>query len=170
MPTIPRPAPADHAPYQADYIALVAEGDLIAQLNRQAEEVAEFDLDDPEMQSPAPGKWSPRQVFGHLIDGERIMAYRLLRIARGDNTPLEGFDQDAFVASADFDGRDAEDLVAEFLSVRGATVTLLEGLKPEAFHRRGMANGFSVTASALAHVIYGHTAHHLNSLRQRTQK
>lgn len=167
MPTLPRPLPGDYAPYQADYLALVPEGDLVTFLGQQAEEVAELDLTESEALSRyAPGKWSPKELLGHLIDAERILAYRLLRIARGDSTPLEGFDQDAYILSANFDARDWEDLVAEFLTVRGASISLVESLNPEAYAQRGVANGFSLTASTLAHLFHGHAAHHLNILRK----
>lgn len=167
MSAMPRPLPGDFAPYQADYLALVPEGDLVSLLGQQAEEVAELDLTETQATSPyAPGKWSPKQLLGHLIDAERILAYRLLRIARGDCTPLEGFDQDAYILSAQFDARDLEDLVAEFLTVRGASISLVESLKPEVFGFRGMANGFSLTVPALACLLHGHVAHHLNILRK----
>lgn len=167
MPVLPRPLPGDYAPYQADYLALVPEGDLVTLLGRQAEELAELDLtEDQALRRYAPGKWSPKELLGHLIDAERILAYRLLRIGRGDSTALEGFDQDAYILSAQFDAREWEDLVAEFLSVRGASISLVESLKPEAFAFRGLANGFSLTASALAHILHGHVAHHLNILRK----
>jgi uncharacterized damage-inducible protein DinB len=115
----------------------------------------------------APGKWSVREVLGHLCDAERIFAYRLLRIARGDKTPLEGFDENVYVPAGAFDNRTLADLREEWTATREATVALVRGLPADAWTRRGSANGTSVTAAALAYIILGHVEHHLGVLRDR---
>ena len=123
--------------------------------------------DDEATQPPAPGKWTVKQVLGHLCDTERIMSYRLLRFARQDRTELEGFEQDDYVATADSNGRSTTELLVELRSVRGSTLALLRSLPEEASVRTGIANGNSVSVRALAYIIAGHAQHHLELLRQQ---
>lgn len=115
----------------------------------------------------APGKWSAASVLLHLADTERVFAYRALRIARGDATPLPGFDQDLFAANDDAGGRDLASLCAELDAVRAATIALADGLGAEALARRGVCSGISVSAGALLFAITGHHQHHLQVLRER---
>ena len=115
----------------------------------------------------APDKWSVKEVLGHLIDAERIFAYRLLRIGRGDATPLPGFDENAYVPPAEFDARPLAELLQEFQAVRASTIALAEGLPAAAWERRGQASGKSISARALAYIMVGHVTHHLAVLRDR---
>lgn len=115
----------------------------------------------------APGKWSVRELVGHLGDTERIMSYRALRIARGDTTPLPGFDENAFVAGANFEQRTLASLVREWQAVRRATIALFAGLDAAALARVGAVNDHPMSARALAHIIAGHERHHLRVLRER---
>ncbi|HEX5726419.1 MAG TPA: DinB family protein, partial [Longimicrobiaceae bacterium] len=115
----------------------------------------------------AEGKWSIREVAGHLADTERIITYRALRIARGDATPLPGFDENAYVAAAGFDARPLESLVAEWEAVREATLAFFRSVDAEAAARRGTANDNAVSVRALAHIVAGHAEHHLEILRTR---
>lgn len=169
--TIPRPAPHEYAPFYARYIEQVPEGSsLPALLEAQATEldVLLAGLDEPKaLHRYAPGKWSIKEMVGHLADAERIMAYRLLRIARGDATPLAGFEEDDYVKIAAFDQRTLVNLRAEFQAVRQATLALIRSLDAEAFARRGTANQNPVSAAAIAHILFGHTAHHMAVLRER---
>lgn len=169
--TIPRPAPHEYAPFYARYIEHVPEGShLPALLEAQATEldVLLAGLDEAKaLHRYAPGKWSIKEMVGHLADAERIMTYRLLRIARGDATALAGFDEDAYVAVAAFDRRSLADLMAEFQAVRRATLALIRSLDAEAFARCGIANQNPVSAAAIAHILFGHTAHHMAVLRER---
>ena len=112
-------------------------------------------------------KWSVREVLGHLCDAERIFAYRLLRIARADATPLEGFDENTYVPAGAFDNRALGDLIADWTATRSATIALVRGLPADAWARRGTANGKPVTATALAYIILGHVEHHLGVLHDR---
>ena len=170
MPRVARPSAQDFAPHLAPYIDLVPDEDLVAHLEIQARHfealLAGIDADRALFRYE-PGKWSIKELVGHVIDTERIMAYRLLRIARGDATPLAGFDQDAYVRAAQADARPLEELATEFSAVRQATLALLRSLDPEALARRGTASGHPVTAGALAHVIPGHLAHHGRVLEAR---
>jgi hypothetical protein len=102
-----------------------------------------------------------------MTDTERIMTYRLLRIARGDTTPLPGFDQNLYVSGASFDDRPVAELLDEFRAVRQASIALLKGLDAEQLQRAGTANNARITAAALAYIVPGHAAHHLNIVRER---
>ena len=120
--------------------------------------------------SYAPGKWTLREVIGHLSDAERIFGYRLLRIARGDQTPLAGFDENTYVPAAGFERRPLKAVAAEFASVRDATLTLLDGMTPEALALRGTASDKPISARALVYIIAGHEKHHLGVIKERYLK
>jgi hypothetical protein len=115
----------------------------------------------------AEGKWSVREVVGHLTDAERVFGYRLLRIGRGDETPLSGFDENTYVPAGAFEQRDFGDVLEEWVAVRNATLALVRGLPPEAWKRSGTANGKKVTTAALVYVTYGHVEHHVKILAER---
>jgi hypothetical protein len=115
----------------------------------------------------ADGKWSVREVVGHLADAERIFAYRILRIARGDATPLAGFDENVYVAAGDFERRPMPDVTGELRDVRQATLSLVRSLNETLVTRMGRANDVPVSVRAIAWIIAGHTAHHLEVLRER---
>jgi len=169
-PTGIRPAPDEHSPWFAAYIAAVPEGDILRRLADQAEELTDVFTAIPENRLDfryAPGKWNPLEIIGHLCDTERIMAYRALRIARGDTTPLPGFDENRYVEAADFRLRGRPSLVQELRSVREASLTLLRSLPVEAWPRTGVSNGAPVTVRALAWIIAGHATHHVAILNQR---
>jgi DinB family protein len=164
------PAAEEYAPYYADYVGRVPPGDVVARLPRQAAETAALLRPlGPERARYryAPGKWSIIEVLGHLSDAERIMAYRALRIARLDQTPLAGFDENTYVPAAEFERRSLADVLTEFEAVRAATIALLASLPEAAWTRWGVANGHRVTVRALAHIIIGHELHHVEVLRTR---
>jgi uncharacterized damage-inducible protein DinB len=152
--TLPRPAPEEAAPYYHGYIADVAR--LFGGLDDQAA-LARY----------APGKWSIKEILGHLSDVERIFAYRLLRVARGDATPLPGFDENAFVPAGCFDQRPLRALMAEFRAVRLSTVALVSGVPAASWTWLVKASGKPVSARALAYIMVGHVTHHLGVLRER---
>ena len=165
-----RPAQSEFDPYYARYVDLVPEGDVIASLRAQGDATAALVARVGEERGGhryAPGKWSVREVLGHIADTERIMAYRALRVARGDATPLPGFDENVYVAAAGFDTRSLASIAAELRAVREATVHLLAGLEPRAVGVQGSANGSPITPRALAWIIAGHERHHLAILRER---
>jgi hypothetical protein len=114
----------------------------------------------------APGKWTVKEVIGHLIDDERIFAYRALCIARNDSRPLAGFDEKQYVESAGFEARLVTQLTAEYCSVRRATLLMLEGLSTEAWVRRGIVNGYAASPRGLAFHIAGHELRHVRALRE----
>jgi uncharacterized damage-inducible protein DinB len=139
-------------------------------MERQMEETAAFLGQLGEARGDhryAPGKWSIKEVIGHLADGERVFAYRALRFARGDQTPLASFDENAWVPQAGCDRRTLADLAAEFRAVRVATLALARSLTDEAAARTGVASGKTVSVRALIYMIAGHELHHLAILRER---
>jgi len=163
------PQVSEYASYSSRYISLVPDGDIVSLLTEQAERTAEAlsGLSDREANFRcAPGKWTIKQVLGHLIDAERVLAYRALRIARNDKTPIEGFEQDDYVANGPASVSLAE-LVREFTAVRHATVLLFRHLAPEAWDRRGTANNNEVTVRATAYIIAGHELHHRRILQEK---
>lgn len=167
---IPRPSPDEFAPYYHAYVAGMPDVDLLRLLEDQAEDTQALLRELGEERGDhryAPGKWSVKEVVGHIVDAERVFAYRALCIARGDQTPLPGFDQDAYVAAAGFGRRALADLAEELADVRRASLRLLAGLDEEALGRAGVANGVPVTVRALAWIIAGHERHHQRLLRER---
>ncbi|MGQ8872181.1 DinB family protein [Paenibacillus sp. TSA_86.1] len=165
-----RPNQEEYAAYYEGYIHLVPEGNVVELLEKQAERVesAIRSLSEEEVNfSYGEGKWSVKEVFGHLIDNERIMSARLLRIARGDNTSLPGYDQDIFMAGHPFETYTVVNLAEEYAAVRHSTLLLLRRLSPEAMIRKGLVNDQVASARSIAYVITGHELHHLSILRDR---
>jgi len=168
--TLGRPEPDEIPSHYVGYIKRVPEADPVIVCASQIEETAT--LLRPLSETDAlyrygRGKWSIKEVVGHLADTERIMAYRALRIARGDTTPLPSFDENAYVPAAKFDGRSLADLVGELRTVRAATLALLRTFDAEAWRRRGTASGKPVSVRALGFMIPGHERHHVEILRTR---
>lgn len=167
---LPRPGADESAPFYHGYIDKVPGEQIGEYLTTQLREVERLlaPLDDTAARFRyAPGKWSVKEVLGHLCDAERIFAYRLLRIARADATPLPGFDEDAYVPPAEFDARPLPELLREFQAVRASTVALVEGLPSAAWQRRGQASGKTISTRAIAYIVVGHVTHHLGVLRDR---
>jgi len=170
MNPIPHPAPDEYASFYAGYVAEAEGKALPAAYGAQLDELlARLGGLEPGRgrHRYAEGKWSVQELVGHLCDAERVFAYRLLRIGRGDTTPLAGFEENAFVAAAGSDERTLPDLLEEFTALRRATILLAATLPPAAWTNRGTASGKVVSARALAAILYGHVAHHLQVLRDR---
>lgn len=164
------PDSSEFAPYYGKYTSRVKSEDIVATLEAQLEDTRSILGSLTESESAfryAAEKWSIRQMLGHVIDTERIFSYRALRIARGDQTPIEGFEQDDYVRNGPFEHRSLAELIDEFATVRRATVFLLRSLNPEAWTRRGIASNNEVTVRALAYIIAGHELHHMNVLREK---
>jgi uncharacterized damage-inducible protein DinB len=165
-----RPAADEYAPYYEKYVSLVGEGHIVETLERQSADTLALLRSVPEDRagtSYEPGKWSVKEVVGHVIDTERVFSHRALRFARGDQTPLPGYEQDDYVRAANFDARTLSSIAEEFERVRAATVALLRSFDREAWSRRGKANDNEVSVRALAHILAGHELHHINILRER---
>lgn len=165
-----RPAADEFAPYYATYIDKVPGDDPLAALEAQTAEtaVALGRVDTAKAgHRYAPGKWSVREVIGHITDAERVFSYRVLRFARADQTDLPGFDENAWMPHARFDAAPLADLIRAWRVQRTATLVLLRSLDAAAWTRRGTANGKPVSVRALAWIIAGHERHHLGVLRER---
>lgn len=165
-----RPRADEYAPSYSQYVSRVPEGNVLATLGEQLESTLAVLRNIPEEKGNsryAEGKWSIKELVGHMVDAERIFGYRLLRFARNDQTPLPGFEQDDYVANGGFDKCRLSDLVEELEHVRKSNLSLLRNLDAEAWQRRGDANGQPVSVRALAHIIAGHEAHHMEILRTR---
>lgn len=168
--SLPRPAADDAPAAYHGYISEVPGESIGGLLATQPDEVDRLlaRLDDrAALARYAPGKWSIKEVVGHLADSERIFAYRLLRIGRGDPTPLPGFDEKAYVPAGRFDQRPLSGLLQELRTVRQGTLALVDALPSDGWTRWGEANGHRIRASALPYIIVGHTGHHLRVLRER---
>lgn len=168
-----RPDSSEYAPFYNNYISLVPDGSLTDFLANQVDHYWDSLNTVPETiaeAAPAPGKWSLKQALGHVCDTERIMAYRILRFARGDSQELRGFEQDDYVREAGSNARPLVELLDEFEDVRMATIDLLSSLSEDSEKRSGVANGNKVTVRALAYVIAGHAQHHLELLKNQLAK
>jgi hypothetical protein len=164
------PDPSEHAPYYSRYIALVPGRDVVGALASQIQTTLDMLRAIPEERGSAryaPGKWSVRQVVGHLGDVERILSYRALRISRNDKRPIEGFEPDDYVQYAPFEHCALPDLVDEFAQIRAATLSLCRHLDEEAWTRSGTASDAHITVRALAWIIAGHELHHRAILQQQ---
>jgi hypothetical protein len=165
-----RPVADEYVAYYAQYVNRVPAGAIIDLLEEQLDQTRALLLPLTPAQAafrPKPEDWSVVEVVGHIADTERVFAYRALSFARGDTTPLPGFDQDLFVATAGFDRRPLLDLLDEFAAVRHTSIALFRGLDEEAWLRRGAANNNPVSVRALAYIIAGHELHHVEDFRLR---
>src|SRR3974377_2214400 len=156
MMTQKRPQSSDYAPHFANYISQVPDGDFLETLENQRRDLNR--LLEPLSEQQAnfryeSTKWSIKEVLGHINDAERIFSYRLLRIARGDQTPLPGFEQDDYIKTANSAARKLSSLLEEFNSIRSASVTLIRSLDDASFLRRGTASGKEISALALAFIL-----------------
>lgn len=165
-----RPEPTEYAPYYGTYVGAVPDGDVLEFLAEQATRAAAHlgrVETARETHRYAPGKWSVREVVGHMSDTERVFAYRLLTFARGDRSELPGMDQDVFMAASGFHARPLASIASEFSAVRESTLALVRSLAPGDADRVGVASGHPVSVRALTWIIAGHAEHHLNVLADR---
>lgn len=165
-----RPRPDEYPSYYASYIAEVNDEDICAALETQSAEMQRLLSSVDETRAAhryAEGKWSIKQVIGHITDAERIFGYRVLAIARGEQQSLPGFDENTYVDNANFDAWKIGDLAESYALVRRSTIVMLRNLTDEAWERRGIANDKSVNVLSLAFTIAGHERHHLRVLREK---
>ena len=166
---ITKPPVDEFAPFYTGYIEKVPLSGPVATLEAQRRAIEALgSLDDgAAARRYAEGKWSVKEVLGHVADAERVFGYRLLRIARNDSTPLAGFDENAWAAVAPHHGRPVADIVKELLAVREATLTLIGSMDAEALARQTVANTRPVSGRALVWILAGHCQHHLGILSER---
>ncbi|HQR37213.1 MAG TPA: DinB family protein [Blastocatellia bacterium] len=168
--TAAAPEPTEYASYYGGYVSLVPAGDIVETLASQLATVRELLASIDESKGAyryAPGKWSIKELMGHIIDAERVFSFRALAFARGDEQPIPGMDQDPYVANGKFDDVPLRDLAEQFDHLRAANVLLFKGLPDEAWTRIGTASGNPISVRALAHILAGHVAHHISVLREK---
>jgi hypothetical protein len=165
-----RPEKDEYAEYYERYVSLVEETDIVAVLENQQTELLETFKQITEEKSffaYAEGKWSIKELIGHLTDGERIFAYRALRISRADKTPIEGFEQDGYIENSNFNNTKLSELTEELILTRKSNLIFFRNLTEQAWLRTGTASENPVSVRALAYIIAGHIRHHLNILNER---
>ena len=165
-----RPNADEYFEYYGKYIARVPDGDVRDHMRTQLSETISLlsgVADAKAEKAYAAGKWTLKEALLHMSDAERVFGYRMLRIARGDATPLPGFEQDEWVPHSCANKRLMANLVMEFAAVRASTLALMDSLSPEAWLRKGTASGHSISARALAYIAAGHERHHLTIIRER---
>ena len=167
---IGRPGPDEYASFYAGYIAHATEEDLLGALAEQADVVSSTFLGLPKHKVDfryAEGKWTPREILGHLIDGERVFGFRSLWFARRDPSPLPGFEENDWAAVSGHGEVPLEVLVEEFLTVRSGHLLMFQHLPADSWTRLGVANDKPVSVRAIAYVMLGHVRHHLSMLKER---
>jgi len=165
-----KPETSEYAPYYERYISQVSESGVREDFASQPAELRRSLDGLPEEKGTyayEEGKWTIKELLSHIIDGERIFAYRILRISRGDTTPIEGFEQDDYIATSNANKRSFRDLLDEFEFSRKANVLMLNNLDEEALSRMGTSNNDRVSARALVSISIGHVRHHLSILKER---
>ncbi len=167
---IPRPAADEYFDYYGKYIALVPDGDLLATLEQQNADTAALLASVTPARADfayGPGKWTIKEVVGHLCDAERVFAYRAMRFGRADATALASFDENTYVPAGKFGERTLTDLVEEFRAIRAGTLHLARHFDAEALGRQGTASGHPISVRALLYIIAGHERHHVTLLKER---
>jgi hypothetical protein len=164
-----RPDQSEFAPFYAGYIGKVPDsgpGPLMKEQIEQLEKLRALP-EDKANHAYAPDKWTVKELIGHLSDAERVFSYRLTRIARGDKTPLSGFDENAWAKTAPHGKRKMADVIDEMIAVRRSTLALMDSLDDSTISNVGLANNNSVSARAICWIMAGHTKHHLDILAER---
>ena len=165
-----RPEMNEFDPYYNTYISLVEGDSVYEMLETQPDELKGIFREIPDDRGSfayAEGKWTIKELLSHMIDGERIFAYRILRISRGDETPIEGFEQDGYIENSNANNRYFADLLEEFDLQRRSNINMLRNLSDEAARRMGTASDKTISARALVYIMAGHIQHHINILRDR---
>ena len=167
---IDKPAENEYASFYARYVALVPEADILGALEQQTQAIGRLAgsvAAEKETYRYAPGKWSVREVLGHLIDAERVFGYRAFCFSRGETAALPSFDENQYVTAATSDAVPARELVEELALVRQSNLAFLRRLRDPEWARVGTASGKPVSVRALAWIMAGHPRHHLKVLRER---
>ena len=165
-----RPETNEFDPYYNTYISLIDGDGVLPILDKQPGELRGMISVLPEGKGTfayADGKWTIKEVLSHLIDAERMFAYRMLRISRGDKTPIEGFEQDGYIENSNANNRSFAELLDEFELQRRSNMLFVKNLSDEAASRVGTANERSITSRALAYIMAGHVEHHVGILKAR---
>lgn len=167
--TIPRPDQSEFAQFYAGYVGKVPDSGPVAVLNEQVASLEKLKAlpEDKANHRYADGKWTVKEVLGHVADAERVFGYRLTRIARGDKTPLAGFDENAWAKTAPHRNRPIASVIDELIAIRRSTLALIDSLDDTAIANTTLANNNPISGRALCWIIAGHSKHHLDVLRDR---
>jgi len=167
-----RPSKGEFAPYYANYIrnvpddAIKAFGDQLDTTNAFFKSIPKDKID----YKYADGKWSIKEIVGHLIDNERVMSYRALAISKNEKQSLPGFDQDDYIRKSNYSKRNYSELVEELKKIREANILMFKDFSEEILDRRGVANNSEVTVRAILFIIAGHELHHINVIKEKYLK
>jgi hypothetical protein len=164
-----RPNADEYAPFYAGYVSRVPDGDVLALLETEfAQDIGALEGlgEARKLERYAPDKWSVVQIVQHMVDTERVFTFRALHVARGDSSALPGFDQDAWLSTADAEQRTLEAVLEGWRFVRAASLSLFKSFTPAMWTRRGVVSGNTVTPRALAFITLGHELHHRAVLRE----
>ncbi|MDN5213838.1 DinB family protein [Fulvivirgaceae bacterium BMA12] len=167
---ITKPSDAEYPDFYSRYIALVPDGDVFKFLKKQKRMFTALIDSIPEdklMYSYAEGKWTIKQVVGHVIDTERVMAYRALVFSRGERQAIPGFDENDYVEKASFNKKDIQDLIQEFVKLRESNMALIQNFSSDMMERKGNANDFLFSVRAIIYIIAGHVEHHINVIKNK---
>jgi uncharacterized damage-inducible protein DinB len=170
MKTLTHPTSEEYSPFYQDYISRAQSVNVFEKLPSQIDELykALGTLTDKQaLFQNASNEWSIKEIIGHLNDVERVFSYRLLRVSRGDKTPLPGFEQNDYVSSAGFDQYPLADLLAEFEHLRKANILAIQNMRAEQADERGTASGNPISARGLIYMLVGHVEHHMASLQEK---
>ena len=165
-----RPETSEFAPYYNTYVSLIEGDNVLSVLDAQSAELRAIFLDMPEEKGTfayESGKWTIKELLSHIIDGERIFAYRILRVSRGDTTPIEGFEQDDYIATSNANNRTFADMLDEFELNRRGNILMVKNIDDEASKLMGTASSVPVSARALTYIMAGHVTHHLTIFKNR---
>ncbi|MDX6500642.1 MAG: hypothetical protein QOG23_3902 [Blastocatellia bacterium] len=165
-----QPLESEYAPYYHGYVSQVSEDEILPVLRSQLDALDVLlgrVAPEREKHRYAEGKWSIREIVGHLIDGERVFGYRAFAIARGDRNNMPGFDQNEYILTSPYDRLDLEDLLSEFRLVRLSNIAMFRALDGESWARFGTANDDQVSVRAIAFIMAGHVRHHMAVLRDK---
>lgn len=165
-----RPEKTEYAAYYERYVSLVEETDIVSAMEKQISELENLLPaigEEQSLHAYAPGKWTIKEAVGHLTDGEKIFAYRALRVSRNDKTPIEGFEQDGYIENANFNSTQFKDLIDELLLARKSNLIMFKNMPESAWSRLGTASNAPVSVRGLAYIMVGHIRHHINILKER---
>jgi len=165
-----RPQPAEYDAYYEKYVSLVPEDEVITSLAAQSGELEQLFRGVPEEKGTfayADGKWTVKESLSHIIDAERMFAYRVFRIARGDKTPIEGFEQDGYIENSHANRRGLAELLSEFRLLREANLLFFRNLEAADWLREGTANNVSISVRSLGWIMAGHVRHHIALFQDR---
>lgn len=164
------PDKTEYAEYYAHYVSLVQTTDVVSKLQNQLDDLTAIFAevtDEQGLYAYETGKWTIKELLGHLIDGERVFAYRAFRFSRADETPLPGFDQNPYIENANYNSIKIADLLAEFSLLRQSNILFFKNLSDEMWDRTGVASDNPITVRALTFIIVGHVEHHVKILKEK---